>query len=251
MLLAAGQSSGCRHHPMPQRSRADRRRRPRGAGAGRRRRHRRRQRLDRRHRAAGRGSGRDASSASRSAATAAPARPASQRCPPETEIVCFLDGDGSDVPQFLAAVVGPIAAGEADFVMGSRLRGRREPGSMTPQQIVAGWLAGVLLRLTYGVTLHRHVAVPRDAPRSPARARHERADLWLESRNADARRGRRLAHPRSSGRSSLPPRRRLEGVGQSRRRPQARRGRSRPRFCGLRCRCGRCRAAVADQGTSR
>ena len=35
--------------------------------------------------------------------------------------------------------------------MGSRLRGKREPGSMTPQQIAAGWLAGWLLRLTYGV----------------------------------------------------------------------------------------------------
>jgi hypothetical protein len=52
----------------------------------------------------------------------------------------------------MAAVVGPIAEGKADFVMGSRLRGRREPGSMTPQQIVAGWLAGVLMKLTYGVT---------------------------------------------------------------------------------------------------
>src|SRR5689334_11600640 len=28
---------------------------------------------------------------------------------PDTEIVCFLDGDGSDVPQFLPAVVGPVA----------------------------------------------------------------------------------------------------------------------------------------------
>lgn len=69
---------------------------------------------------------------------------------PDTDIICFLDGDGSDVPAFMAAVVGPVAADEADFVMGSRLRGRREPGSMTPQQIVAGWLAGVLLKLTYG-----------------------------------------------------------------------------------------------------
>jgi glycosyltransferase involved in cell wall biosynthesis len=69
----------------------------------------------------------------------------------DAEIVCFLDGDGSDVPAFLVAVVGPIAEGRADFVMGSRLRGRREPGSMTPQQIVAGWLAGVLMRITYGV----------------------------------------------------------------------------------------------------
>lgn len=69
----------------------------------------------------------------------------------DADIVCFMDGDGSDVPDYLRAVVGPIASGEADFVMGSRLRGRREPGSMTPQQIVAGWLAGFLLRLAYRV----------------------------------------------------------------------------------------------------
>jgi glycosyltransferase involved in cell wall biosynthesis len=69
----------------------------------------------------------------------------------DAEIVCFLDGDGSDVPRFLRDVVGPIARGEADFVMGSRLSGRRETGSMTPQQLVAGWLAGQLLRLVYGV----------------------------------------------------------------------------------------------------
>lgn len=69
----------------------------------------------------------------------------------DTEIVCFLDGDGSDVPSFLAEVVGPVARGEADFVMGSRLIGRREAGSMTPQQVVAGHLAGVLMRLVNGV----------------------------------------------------------------------------------------------------
>ena len=68
------------------------------------------------------------------------------------EIVCFLDGDGSDVPLFLPAVLNPIAANQADFVMGSRLRGHREPGSMTPQQIVAGWIAGILLKLIYGVS---------------------------------------------------------------------------------------------------
>ena len=69
----------------------------------------------------------------------------------DTDIVCFLDGDGSDVPQFIADVVGPVARGEADFVMGSRLRGKREAGSMMPQQLVAGWLAGALLRAVYGV----------------------------------------------------------------------------------------------------
>ena len=69
----------------------------------------------------------------------------------DADIVCFLDGDGSDVPAFLAAVVAPVARSEADFVMGSRLRGRRETGSMTPQQLVAGHLAGVMMRLVYGV----------------------------------------------------------------------------------------------------
>lgn len=70
---------------------------------------------------------------------------------PESEFVCFLDGDGSDVPAFIPHVVRPVAEDGADFVMGSRLRGRREPGSMTPQQILAGWLAGTLLRLVYRV----------------------------------------------------------------------------------------------------
>ena len=70
---------------------------------------------------------------------------------PDADIVCFLDGDGSDVPSFLASVVGPVARHEADFVMGSRLRGQREPGSMTPQQLVAGYIAGALMRAVYGV----------------------------------------------------------------------------------------------------
>jgi glycosyltransferase involved in cell wall biosynthesis len=68
----------------------------------------------------------------------------------DCDIVCFLDGDGSDVASFLASVVTPVAEGSADFVIGSRLRGKRESGSMTPQQIVAGWISGVLLRVTYG-----------------------------------------------------------------------------------------------------
>jgi glycosyltransferase involved in cell wall biosynthesis len=66
-------------------------------------------------------------------------------------ILCFMDGDGSDVPGFIEAVTGPVASGHADFVMGSRLRGNREPGSLTPQQQLAGRLAGTLLRTTYGV----------------------------------------------------------------------------------------------------
>ncbi|QTL02023.1 glycosyltransferase [Aquabacter sp. L1I39] len=71
--------------------------------------------------------------------------------PAATPVLCFLDGDGSDVPGFLGDVAGPVIAGTADFVMGSRLRGHREAGSLTAQQLVAGRLAGVMLRAAYGV----------------------------------------------------------------------------------------------------
>ncbi len=38
-----------------------------------------------------------------------------------------------------------------DFVIGSRTRGRREPGSMNFQQVFSGRVAGFLLGLLYGV----------------------------------------------------------------------------------------------------
>jgi glycosyltransferase involved in cell wall biosynthesis len=69
----------------------------------------------------------------------------------ECELIVFLDGDGSDVPQFLPALAEPIVNGTYDFVMGSRTRGKREPRSMNAQQIFAGYLAGFLIRTLYGV----------------------------------------------------------------------------------------------------
>lgn len=70
---------------------------------------------------------------------------------PECDTVVFLDGDGSDVPPFMNQLVDPIARGTHDFVIGSRTRGQREPGSMNLQQIFAGRLAGLILRILYGV----------------------------------------------------------------------------------------------------
>lgn len=66
-------------------------------------------------------------------------------------VIVFLDGDGSDGPEFIPALLTPIADGRFDFVIGSRLRGHAEPGSLTPQQRLAGRLAGGLCRLVYGV----------------------------------------------------------------------------------------------------
>lgn len=69
----------------------------------------------------------------------------------DCETVVFLDGDGSDCPEFMERLVQPIVRDEQDFVIGSRTRGKREAGSMNFQQVFAGRIAGVLLRLLYGV----------------------------------------------------------------------------------------------------
>ncbi len=70
---------------------------------------------------------------------------------PECDIIVFLDGDGSDCPEFMNQLVDPIARGTHDFVIGSRTRGKREPGSMNAQQILSGYFAGMLMSILYGV----------------------------------------------------------------------------------------------------
>jgi glycosyltransferase involved in cell wall biosynthesis len=70
---------------------------------------------------------------------------------PDCGVIVFLDGDGSDCPELLPRLVVPILNGEYDFVIGSRLRGARESGSMNLSQVLAGRLAGLALRALYGV----------------------------------------------------------------------------------------------------
>jgi glycosyltransferase involved in cell wall biosynthesis len=65
----------------------------------------------------------------------------------ESTVLVFMDGDGSDVLADLPRLIDPILNGEADFVLGSRLRGHREPGSMLASQLFAAHLVGLLLRL--------------------------------------------------------------------------------------------------------
>jgi hypothetical protein len=69
----------------------------------------------------------------------------------DSRIIVFLDGDGSDVPEQVEMLVRPILEGTHDFVLGSRILGRREPGSMIFHQVLAGYLVGFLVRLLYGV----------------------------------------------------------------------------------------------------
>lgn len=69
----------------------------------------------------------------------------------KTDIVVFLDGDYSDYPQEIPNVINPILSQNMDMVIGSRVLGKREKGSLTPQQIFGNWLATKLIRLFYRV----------------------------------------------------------------------------------------------------
>jgi glycosyltransferase involved in cell wall biosynthesis len=66
------------------------------------------------------------------------------------EIIVFLDGDYSDYPEDLNEIIKPILEDQIDFVVGSRVKSKRERGSMTPQQIFGNELASILIRILYG-----------------------------------------------------------------------------------------------------
>jgi len=74
-----------------------------------------------------------------------------QQRQPRPDIVVFLDADYSDYPGEMPALVVPILNDSVDMVIGSRALGRRQRGSMTPQQVFGNWLATTLLRWLYGV----------------------------------------------------------------------------------------------------
>ena len=68
----------------------------------------------------------------------------------DTDIVVFMDADGSDVPAEAARLIEPIFRGEADLVIGSRALGGAEPGSLRWAQRWGNRLAVGLIRLFYG-----------------------------------------------------------------------------------------------------
>jgi hypothetical protein len=76
-------------------------------------------------------------------------------------VIVFLDGDGSDDPAALAAVLEPVLAGRAAISLGSRVLG--EAGAQLPHQRFGNALVALLLRLVYG--LHVHDVPPMRAVR--------------------------------------------------------------------------------------
>ena len=70
---------------------------------------------------------------------------------PAPDVVVFIDADYSDHPEEMPLLVQPIIDG-MDMVIGSRALGKKEKGSMTPQQVFGNWLATGLLKVIYGVS---------------------------------------------------------------------------------------------------
>ena len=63
-----------------------------------------------------------------------------------SDIVVILDADYSDYPQQMEDLIGPIANNQADFVIGSRVLGKREQGALAPQSYWGNKLAAFLIK---------------------------------------------------------------------------------------------------------
>ncbi len=69
------------------------------------------------------------------------------------QVVAFMDAACAEDPQDLPKLLEPILSGQADLVVGSRVRGRREPGALRPLQRFGNALATWIIRARFG---HRY-----------------------------------------------------------------------------------------------
>lgn len=67
------------------------------------------------------------------------------------DIILFMDADGADDPGDAERIVAPVAAGEADLVIGSRMIGRAEKGALNLPQRFGNRLAAWLINRFWGV----------------------------------------------------------------------------------------------------
>ena len=67
------------------------------------------------------------------------------------DVVVFLDGNYSDFPGEINLLLNPIINNGYDFVIGSRVLGKREIGSLLVQSRVGSIIAGFLIKLFWGI----------------------------------------------------------------------------------------------------
>ena len=70
-----------------------------------------------------------------------------------SDILVYMDGDRSDDPADIPIVLAPLLDDSADLVVGSRLSGSYEPGSLTAPQRVGNWVGCQGLARWYGIEL--------------------------------------------------------------------------------------------------
>jgi glycosyltransferase involved in cell wall biosynthesis len=71
----------------------------------------------------------------------------------DADVLVFMDGDGCDVGEQAGRLVEPIAVGAADLVLGSRVRGHREHGSLAPHQAAGNRVVAAMLNRRHGLAL--------------------------------------------------------------------------------------------------
>lgn len=71
------------------------------------------------------------------------------RAATDADVILLLDGDGADDTAGAESVLAPVVGGSAELCVGVREEGRREPGSMTPQQLLGNRLAAAIIRRRY------------------------------------------------------------------------------------------------------
>lgn len=71
----------------------------------------------------------------------------------DADVILFVDGDGADVGEQAGRLVQPILQDRYDLVLGSRVRGHREPGSIRAHQLAGNRLVAAVLNRRFGLSL--------------------------------------------------------------------------------------------------
>ncbi len=65
------------------------------------------------------------------------------------EVLCMIDGDGSNDPRELPKMIEVLENRNAEVVLGSRIRGKREKGAMGPFTLFSNFIVSLLLGLMF------------------------------------------------------------------------------------------------------
>jgi glycosyltransferase involved in cell wall biosynthesis len=70
-----------------------------------------------------------------------------------SQVVVYIDADQSSLASEIGRLLGPLASGEADLVLGSRTLGTVEAGAMGVHQRFGNWLTAAIMRRLYRVSV--------------------------------------------------------------------------------------------------